>query len=172
MRSCPAATHPSNGAKSLSGAHRFRRWRDLALGLLAGSLAFDAYQELLIEHGKDAVEHRDRRDVLTALQFRDVGIRGIGSPGDLLLGQVQLIAPLADVGGDPVPLAQRPDRRVLLPRRAVLLAAPGTAARRPGRGPALRASFAGPAAVLEAGKSGGVSTARSATTSAVPLRMT
>jgi hypothetical protein len=28
-------------------------------------------------------------------------MRGAGPPGDLLLGQIQLIAPLADVGGDP-----------------------------------------------------------------------
>jgi hypothetical protein len=29
-------------------------------------------------------------------------MRGAGSPGNLLLGQVQLVAPLADVSGDPV----------------------------------------------------------------------
>jgi hypothetical protein len=113
-----------------SGAYRSRRRGDLPLGFLAGSLAFDADQELLVEDGEDAVEHRDGRDVLAALQLGDVGVRGAGSPDHVLLGQVELIAALADVGGDPVPLAQRSDRRVLLPGSTVLLAAAGTAARR------------------------------------------
>ena len=51
----------------------------------------------------------------------------LGPLGDLLLGQVQLVAPLADVGGDPVLLAQRADRGVLVAGLAVLLAAPGAA---------------------------------------------
>src|ERR1700728_2571285 len=86
---------PDQAARApLSGAHRFRRGRDLALGLLAGGRALDADQELLVEHRKDTVEYWDRRDVLTALQLRNVGMRGACSLGDLLLGQVQLIAAL------------------------------------------------------------------------------
>ncbi len=126
-----------------SGAHGLRRWRDLALGLLAGSLALDADQQLLIEDREDAVEHRDRRYVLTAFELGDVGVRGAGLPGDLLLGQVQFVAALADVGGDPVLLTQRPDRSVLVSGRAVRRAAPSAAPGRLGCGPALRADFAG-----------------------------
>ena len=114
-------THPAwiryglQKQESLSGADGLRRWRNLALGVLPGSLALDADQELFIEHRKDTVEHRDRQDMRTAFKFRDKGMRGASSPGDLLLGQIQLIAPLADVGSDPVLLAQRPDGRVVPP---------------------------------------------------------
>ena len=52
---------------------------------------------------------------------------GFGSLCDLLLSEIQLVAPLADMGGDPVLLAQRADRCVLVARLAVLLAALGTA---------------------------------------------
>jgi len=57
--------------RSLSGAHGLRGGCDLALGLLAGGLALDADQQLLTEHCQDAVEHRDRGDVLTAFQLGD-----------------------------------------------------------------------------------------------------
>jgi hypothetical protein len=109
----------------VSGAHGLRGGRDLAFGLMAGSLALDADQQLLIEHRQDAVEYWDRGDVLAAFQLGDERMRGDSSPGDLLLGEIQLVAPLADVGGDPVLLAQRPDNCVLLPRLPVPLAAPG-----------------------------------------------
>jgi hypothetical protein len=87
----------------------------------------DSDQQLLIKHREDAVEHWDGRDVLAAFQLGDERMRGASAAGDLLLGQVQLVAALADVSGDPVPLAQRPDHRVLLPRRPVLWAPPGAA---------------------------------------------
>ena len=85
---------------------RVRGGCDLAFGLLAGGLALDADQELLVEHRQDASEHRDRGDVLAAFQLGDERMRGAGAPGDLLLGQVQLVAPLTDMGGDPVLLAR------------------------------------------------------------------
>ena len=57
-----------------------------ALGLLAGRLALDADQQLLIEHRKDACEHRDSGDVLAAFQLGDERMRGASPSGDLLLG--------------------------------------------------------------------------------------
>jgi hypothetical protein len=57
----------------------------------------------------------------------------------VLLGQVELEAPFADVGADPVPLAQLTDRGVLLAGAAMGLAAAGTIACRLDGGPAFGA---------------------------------
>lgn len=47
-----------------------------------------------------------------------------------MLGQVQLVTPLPDMSGDPVLVPEPADRRVLVPRRPVLLAAARPARRR------------------------------------------
>jgi hypothetical protein len=67
--------------------------------------------------------------VLPALQLGDERVRGAGSVGDLLLGQVQLVAALANMGSDPVALAQLSDRGVLVASLPVLLAATGATPR-------------------------------------------
>ena len=69
---------------------------------LGRGLALYADKQLLIEHRQDAAEHRDGRDVLTDFQLRDERMRGADTLGDLLLGRVELVAPLTDVGSDPV----------------------------------------------------------------------
>jgi hypothetical protein len=69
------------------GYGELRHPSDLALGLLNYNPTRDADQQRLVERGKNALEHRDRRDVLAPLQLRDEGMRGAGSSGDLVLGQ-------------------------------------------------------------------------------------
>ena len=59
----------------------------------------------------------------SALETRDRRVRCASSGGDVLLGQPQLEASLAQVRGDWIGLAQLADPRVLVPRRPVLLAA-------------------------------------------------
>src|SRR5438105_5978153 len=57
-------------------------------------------------------------------------MRRVCAPGDVVLGHVQLVAPFADVGRDPVPLAELAESVVLRARLVVGLAAPRTGPRR------------------------------------------
>jgi hypothetical protein len=72
------------------------------LTLLVGKAPLDADQQCLIENGQDALEHRDGGDVVAGLQLRDEGVGGARPLGHVLLREVEFIAPLANVGGDPV----------------------------------------------------------------------
>jgi hypothetical protein len=91
LRGSLVSSSPRLEQRPVLAAHGLRGGRDLAFGFMAGSVALDADQQLLIEHRQDAVEHRDREEVLAAFQLGDDRMRGPGSPGDLLLGQVQLV---------------------------------------------------------------------------------
>ena len=68
--------------------------------------------------------------MVAALDLRDERLGRFGLLGDLSLGQVLLVASLADVSGDPVLLAQSADRGVPLAGLAVLLAASTAVLRR------------------------------------------
>jgi len=52
---------------------------DASARIVALHRALDPDQRLLVNHGEDAREQRDRRDVLAALPLRDEGMRGAGS---------------------------------------------------------------------------------------------
>ena len=64
--------------------------------------------------------------MFAALELRDERVGRTRALGDLMLGELQLVAPLPDVRRDPVPLAQRADRRVLAAGLSVLFASLGS----------------------------------------------
>jgi hypothetical protein len=134
----PAASQRALSSRPALGGGKLGHGRNLALGFLVGNLALDADQQLLVQHREDAFQDGNRRHVVAPLDFRDEGVRGSRSFGDLLLRQVKLVAPLAYVGGDPVPLAQLADRGILVASLSISLAAPCAAPCRKGGGPALR----------------------------------
>ncbi len=103
-------------------------------------------------------------------QLRAAGTRNLGGPRRSLSGTLV---------SKPASIWAARARRTSLPKRRASsqTSAKSRAAARSNSASSLRPASSsgasvGPAAVEEAGKSGGVSTARSATTSAVPLRMT
>lgn len=69
-------------------------------------------------------------------------MRGSRSRGNFFLREVKLVASLAYMSGDPIPLAQLADRRVLITRLSVSLAMPRTIPCRFANGSALRANVA------------------------------
>ena len=72
----------------------FGNRRDLSFRLVVVGAPLDADQQFLVEDGEDALEHGDGGDVVAGFQFRD---ERVGSPcmlGDLLLGELELVAAL------------------------------------------------------------------------------
>jgi len=98
-------------------------------------MSLDADQQFLVEDGEDALKHGDRGDVVAALELGDERVGRLGALSYVLLGELQLVAALADVRGDPVPVTQLSDGRVLVTCLAIIILTRGpTLCRSAGRG--------------------------------------
>ena len=120
-----AATNSGTGATSRSGSSS-GTWRSMPISSSSSSTA-----RMRLSTGIVGMSS-------ATLHFRDERVGRFGSLGDLLLSEIQLVAALADVGGDPVLLAQGANSCVLVASLAVLLAVLGSALCRLGNRLSLR----------------------------------